>query len=282
MKIASFILCSLIAVTANAQRLSVEIHAGTSNYQGDLRQKRYTFQDARTSFSFGAAYDLTDHITIRGLFTFTSLQADDKNNSAPLLNERNLNFHTSIREFGLTGQYFLFPSATARINPYAFFGLALYHFDPYTYDTLGAKHFLQPLGTEGQGLSQYPDKKMYGRTQFAIPFGGGVRVQVNDNVNLGLEVGLRKLFTDYLDDVSTSYADRDALLAARGAKAVELAYRSGELKNGNPLYPPAGVQRGSPAAKDWYYITSLTVNFRINGNGGNGRGSKTGCPIVVY
>jgi hypothetical protein len=262
----------------------MEFHAGTSNYQGDLQQKRYTFQDAKGAFAFGAAYELTDHISVRAMFTMTNLQADDKNNSDHFLNQRNLNFQTKIREFSVSGQYFLFNVHEARINPYVFAGIAVYHFNPYTYDTLGAKYYLQPLGTEGQGLSQYPEKKVYSLTQIAIPFGGGVRFTLNDNVSLGLEVGLRKLFTDYLDDLSTTYADKNVLLAARGSKAVELAYRSGELKNGNPVYPPGGTGRGGASAKDSYYITGITANFRINGQGGSGgmKNRMTGCPTNVY
>lgn len=264
---------------ARAQRYSIEFHAGTSNYQGDLQEKKYTFQQSRSAFSIGVAYELTEHINLRGMFMITSLHADDKNNSDSFLLKRNLNFQTSLQELSFTGQYFLFNTSTARINPYVFAGVAIYHFNPYTYDQAGAKYYLQPLGTEGQGLSAYPDRKMYALTQFAIPFGGGVRFMVSDNISLGVEVGLRKLFTDYLDDVSTNYADRATLLAGRGAKSVELAYRSGEVKYGNPVYPAAGTKRGSPQYKDWYYTTGITANFRINGRG---RAGKTGCPTNVY
>jgi len=284
LKIVPILVLSFFTCTVQGQRLSLEFLAGTSNYQGDLREKRYTFQDAKAAFGIGAAYDLTDHISLRGLFTFTSLRADDKDNSDPSLVLRNLNFRTSIAEFSGSGQYFLFNTETSRVNPYVFVGIALYHFNPYTYDTLGAKTYLQPLGTEGQGLSLYPEKKMYGRTQVAIPFGGGLRFTVSDNFSLGLEIGMRKLFTDYLDDVSTNYADKAALQAARGPKAVELAYRSDELKTGNPVYPAGGTKRGSPTFQDWYYITGLTANFRIHtqGNTGMGRSRGTGCPVNVY
>src|SRR5690606_13448162 len=81
------------------------------------------------------------------------------------------------------------------------------------------KVFLKPLSTEGQGLPQYPDRKPYKLTQFAIPFGAGVKFRVSRNTVLAYEVGLRKIFTDYLDDVSTTYVDQATLLQERGRNA---------------------------------------------------------------
>ncbi len=81
-------------------------------------------------------------------------------------------------------------------------------------------------------------------------------------MQIGLEFGIRKLFTDYLDDVSTTYIDKNILLAERCAKAVELAFRSVELTPG-AQYPPDGTQRGSPKNKDWYYCMGITFSFTI-------------------
>src|SRR5207249_6493504 len=119
---------------------------------------------------------------------------------------------------------------------------------------------------EGEGLPQYPDRKSYSLTQLALPFGGGIKCALNDNLRVGIELGLRKLFTDYLDDVSSNYADANDLLAAKGQQAVDLAYRGDEVPGGNPTYPAKGAQRGSSALKDWYYLTGLTLSFRL-GNG---------------
>ena len=107
-------------------------------------------------------------------------------------------------------------------------------------------------------MAAYPDKKMYSLTQVCIPFGGGVKFKLNDQIDLALEFGERLLFTDYLDDVSTTYADPKVLLNARGAKAVELADRSIEQ-------PPAieGMQRGNPKSKDWYFIGGLKLQVKL-------------------
>jgi hypothetical protein len=108
-----------------------------------------------------------------------------------------------------------------------------------------------------------------------------MKMPLSDNINVGLEVGFRKLFTDYLDDVSGTYIDENLLLANRGSKSVELSYSCGEVKGGSPVYPTAGTQRGNPKLKDWYYFTGLTLSFRLlNGNLG-GSGKEISCPKNV-
>jgi hypothetical protein len=85
-----------------------------------------------------------------------------------------------------------------------------------------------------------------------------MKFKLNDQIDLALEFGERLLFTDYLDDVSTTYADPKVLLNARGAKAVELADRSVEQ-------PAAieGMQRGNPKSKDWYFIGGLKLQVKL-------------------
>jgi len=169
-------------------------------------------------------------------------------------------------------------------------GLAVYHFDPYAFNGSTEKIYLKPLSTEGQGLPGYADRGPYSLTQAAIPLGAGVKFAVTDNLHLGLELGLRKLFTDYLDDVSTNYADPNDLLAGRGQLAVDMSYRGDDV--GNPAYPEKGAQRGSAKRKDTYYFTGLHLTYRLGSNsggrglfGGGGRkGNKNGigCPVNVY
>ena len=125
----------------------------------------------------------------------------------------------------------------------------------------GNKVYLQPLSTEGQGLQEYPDRKIYGLNQFALAFGGGGRFRFSDCMNISLEFTQRKTFTDYLDDVSTSYVDQNRLLMARGPKTAELAFRGDEVHGGN--YPPDGEQRGTPTEKDWYYIIGITAEIKF-------------------
>jgi opacity protein-like surface antigen len=279
MKIIGLSLIALImAINVGAQKLHLNLFAGVSNYSGDLQDKRFTLSQSNFAGGIGASYDLSDHVAVRSGITFASLSANDKYGRNAL---RNLNFTSRLMEINAGVEYYITPLGTHSLTPYVFGGIALYHFDPYTRDTSSAKYYLEPLSTEGEGFID--GKNNYNLTQFAIPFGAGVKLSLSDNVNVGMELGYRKLFTDYIDDVSGNFVDQSILLANRGSKAVELAFRGDELKNGSS-YPPAGTVRGS-AKKDWYYFAGFTASFRLfTGNGlgsGSGRHSKYGCPVNV-
>lgn len=269
-------ICILIN-TLSAQNLHLNIAVGAMNYSGDLQLKRYTFQQSHPAASIGLSYEVNEKFFIRSQFTLGKLSAHDKFN--PLTAMRNLNFTSSLTELHVAGEYYLRDLNEYFVSPYLFAGIAVYHFNPYTTDTAGTKYFLQPLSTEGQGF--YSDRKPYSLTQFAIPFGGGIKFALSENIRVGIEVGMRKLYTDYLDDVSTTYVDPNLLLANRGQKSVELAYRETELKNGLPYQ--TGENRGSPKYKDWYYFTGITTSIRLgNSNrGGSKLRSKVGCPTRI-
>jgi len=277
----------LIPILAKAQ-WHVNLLGGFSNYIGDLQSKGYTTQQAHFAFSGGLQYDLSPHFSVLGNLSYAKVGASDAYSSKPYVVARNLSFQSRIYEVNLLLEYNLLDLNEHRFTPYAFAGLAMYHFNPYAFDSLGHKLYLRQLSTEGEGLAAYPDRKLYNVNQFAIPFGGGIKMRVTDNVVIAYEIGLRKLFTDYLDDVSTTYVDRATLLAARGPDAVKMAYRGEELKGGAP-YPPEGAIRGNSKTKDWYYISGIRVIIELpNKKSGSGaqrfrRGKALyDCPKKVY
>lgn len=279
------IVFSFIPMLSGAQNLYVSARLGFANYQGDLKAKSFSFSQGKLLASLGARYDFSEHISARSYFTLTALQADDKKGTA-VMQERNLNFRTKIFDWELTGQYQLFSFNDKWWSPYVFAGIGFFHFKPYTQDENGAKVFLQPLSTEGQGF--IPGKKPYKLMQIHIPLGIGAEYSLNEDMRVGLELGYRKIFTDYLDDVSDVYVDQTALLTERGAKAVELAWR-GDEKNG-AAYPPAGFTRGNPDYKDGYYYIALTYSMRlvldkyrdIAGLPSSRKQKRSGCPATRY
>jgi hypothetical protein len=104
-------------------------------------------------------------------------------------------------------------------------------------------------------------------------------------VVLAYELGFRKLFTDYLDDVSGRYIDPAILLADKGPLAVEMSYRGGQIKGGDPTYPVAGSLRGSAKYKDWYYFSGIKLSIALNDSNEKHRLRKYGimeCPKKVY
>lgn len=287
MKRMMFLLSALFATQLFAQPLRLHIGGGFANYNGDLQAKRFTLNQAHGLVSAGGTFNLTNKIALRSDYSFTKLEADDKNSSDPGIRRRNLNFKTLIQELTLMGEYDLFDLSEKKWSPYVFAGIGVYRFSPYTTDSLNRKVFLQALGTEGQGLPEFADRKVYKKTQLNIPFGGGLKYALSDDVHLSVEMSVRKLFTDYLDDVSTTYVDENVLLAGRGQATVDYAFRGDELKTDPQAYPAGGAQRGGSKYKDLYYFGQVKISFRMNwfDNGGgfsNGsRKSKVGCPTKV-
>ena len=101
--------------------------------------------------------------------------ASDQYNKPDLV-FRNLSFQNNITEWNLLAEYTFLDITQKKFSPFLFAGIAVFHNNPYAYDTLGQKVYLKPLSTEGEGLSQYPGQKPYSQTQFSIPFGGRYKI----------------------------------------------------------------------------------------------------------
>ncbi|HEY5771070.1 MAG TPA: DUF6089 family protein, partial [Chitinophagaceae bacterium] len=248
----------------------------------------FTFAHSKATTGITIRQSLNRWISIKGGFAIGHIDAADHYNR-DYLKTRNLSFKTTIREVSIGLETSLLDLSTTRFTPYVFGDVVLYHFNPWAYDMNSQKVFLQPLSTEGQGLSQFPEQKPYKLTQIALGFGFGARYEINDNMNIGVEMLQRKTFTDYLDDVSSIYVDRNVLLQAKGAKAVEMAYRGDEISGGLP-YPNHGEQRGTPSEMDWYYFFGLNFEIKFSAlahlfKGVNGENSSalqiTRCPRNV-
>lgn len=255
---------------------------GFANYTGDIQQKRFTLNQANAVITGGATFNVTDQLALRSDYSFTRLQADDKYNK-PALAVRNLNFKTLIQELNLMGEYDILNLNEHPLTPYLFAGVGVFKFSPYTVDPAGTKIFLIGLSTEGQGLHEYPDRKIYKKTQLNIPFGGGLKYALSDDIHVGFEIGIRKLFTDYIDDVSTTYVDPNILAVAKGQQAADYAFRGDELKP--PVaFPGAGATRGNSKINDYYYYGQFRLSFRMpwfdkgGSNRVKGNGKGLGCP----
>lgn len=278
------IIFPLLAQTFNAkcQRLFVHLDGGAVNYGGDLQSQLFTLQQANSFFGGGLYYKISGAFALEGTFSAGKLAATDAKTKVAST-RRNLSFYSGLTEGSLVLHANLRDvPGNARLTPYMHAGIAVYHYNPYTYYQ-GQKVYLQPLGTEGQGLSQFPDRKIYSLTQLAIPFGGGLKFAVTDKIMIGGEITFRKLFTDYLDDASSRrYVDTGLLRTARGPLSAKMSFRSDETAN--PLTFNSNIQRGNPDRKDVYYTILLKLYITFGGNGGgNGAEAKrlrrqSSCP----
>ncbi|HET9429652.1 MAG TPA: DUF6089 family protein, partial [Chitinophagaceae bacterium] len=254
-KLSIFLFFLLITPFARGQKIHLGLFGGLAAYNGDLTEKIFPKKVTNGSIGLTVNYEFTDQVMFRGGLTYAIVGGADRFSDNPELIKRNLAFETRIFEFSAIGEYYFFNLYDRRYSPYVFAGLAIFRYNPYAFNGTSDKIFLKPLSTEGQGVTGYPDRKPYGLTQPAIPFGGGIKFAVNDNLRIGLELGMRKLFTDYLDDVSTTYIDVNDLLAAKGQLAVDMSYRGDEVPGGDPTYPAKDAQRGGEKSKDYYYFT---------------------------
>lgn len=283
------LLISLCGISSRAitQKIHIGVFGGLAAYNGDLTEKIFPKKVTNGAIGITGSYAFSDHLMLRAGITYAVVGGADRFSNKDDLKLRNLSFETSLLEFSAVGEYYVQDLNERKYSPYFFAGLAVYHFNPYAYNGSTQKIFLKPLSTEGQGINGYPDRKPYALTQLAIPFGGGIKFAVNDNLRIGIELGMRKLFTDHLDDVSTNYIDENDLLAAKGQTAVDLSYRGDEVAGGSALYPAKGAQRGSIKSKDYYYFSGIHLTYRMgggNGGGGSsgGRKGRMGCPVNVF
>ncbi len=168
-----------------------------------------------------------------------------------------------------------------KFRPYGIIGVGVYHFNPKTQDNNGNWVALQPLHTEGQGFPEYPDRKVYKLTQMEMPIGFGFKYYLKENMFIGIEVLHRKLFTDYVDDVSTNYIDpiyfNQYLSPANAALARQLNYRGTYSWATTRPSSIVGEKRGDPKQNDAYFSTILRLGWRLREMSGAERQLR--CPL---
>ncbi|OSZ80980.1 hypothetical protein CAP36_07010 [Chitinophagaceae bacterium IBVUCB2] len=241
------------------------------NFIKDLR-----WQTAKPCYSLYAIGMYQNMIGVRLEGTFGSIAGYDsilKNvaSSTSGRYERNLSFRSKITDIQLALEihplYFKNYSDDEPpvFSPYAVAGLGYYSFNPEA-NLNGQWYALQPLRTEGQGFREYREREPYKLNQINVALGLGIKYEVNSMINARLEAVHRILFTDYLDDVSTTYIDPalfyNYLPANRAAIAQQLYNRRDEL-NPSDVPPASGDQRGDPRDNDAFFTIQLKVGIVI-------------------
>lgn len=251
---------STIYQVSYSQAFFAGIQVGASHYQGDLLNDISAIRTAKPCFGVFGQYYPWKHLSVQLGLNAGKISGADRYNIDAGLVARNLSFESRIYEIYGIGQIDLFHFERISLVPYVFAGFSYFRYNPYSYDRQGNKVYLQPLHTEAQGSAAYPDRKIYSLENFAFPLGVGIKYHINSNYFIGIEMGLRKTNTDYLDDVSSSYATEEVLLEYAGPKAVEMAFRGDELNS--KAHYPNGNTRGNPDQNDWYYITQLKIGIK--------------------
>ena len=242
------------------------VSLGAAHYFGDLNPNpRFNRPGLAVGAFFRKQFGSYVAVRIGGQYGFVGY-SDKYNTKNEFMYRRNLSFNSNIWELALQGDFnflkFIPGSDYNRFTPYITFGLGIFNYDPYAYYE-GQKVFLRSLGTEGQGSAAYPDRKPYGSMAVCFPLGVGVKYSLNRRMNLGFEVLYRFTTTDYLDDVSKTYApDAQPQTLPDGSPTLWYALQDRSGAVGEPI-GIKGRQRGYSNQKDGYITAQVTLSFNL-------------------
>lgn len=249
---------------------------GAGHYFGDLNT-RGGLQRPKPALGIFFRKQFGNYVGLRVAGRYTQVSYSDIYSKNDYQRNRNLSFNSEIFEFAVQGDFNFFKFVPNSNNyfftPYLTLGLGVFSYDPYDYFG-GNKIFLRDLGTEGQN-GGYLGRKPYESMAVCVPFGIGVKYNINSDMNLSLEICHRFTTTDYIDDVSTTYATNKYTADANnpnmfpdGPGGPSIAYymqdRSIEIDAQNPLSKVAGRQRGWSKQKDQYIIAEIGLSFNIS------------------
>lgn len=248
-----------LPLISTAQYWEVGLLGGVSFYSGDLTESVIDVKEIHPGYGGIIRYNINPWVTIKGNAYYGKLSGNDAHAKTFEKKTRNLSFQSTILDVGMQAEVNLrgYRAGHPRFknSPYLFMGLSVFRFNPRAfYD--GTWYELQPLGTEGQGTTKYNDREKYALTQICLPLGFGWKYAINRYWNVGFEFGSRITFTDYIDDVSTTYVEPDIVRGSSGFIGEILANRSGNDY-------PTGTDRGDPTKMDRYFFTGLTISYNI-------------------
>lgn len=313
MRTKAFLLLLIVLPTISSaqrwkrQRYEWVAGVGATQFLGDLGGRNQIGSDwffdldaasTRYVVNVGFRYKISQYVSVKTGFSFGEIAADDKYTDEPFRNNRNLHFRSPLVEWATQlevswmresiGSRYKIRRVRGRgrkgsqVYVYGFAGVALLYMNPMAKYN-GKWHSLKPLHTEGQEF--VPSRSEYANWQFTIPFGIGMKYALDKKSSIGLEYGLRKTFTDYMDDVSTSYVytkwapNALAIQQALGYDDVAAALADPSLNRVSDdidAFPGAcsacpGQQRGDPSDLDSYMFLMITYQRKI-------RTSRKGLP----
>lgn len=221
--------------------------AGAAYYIGDLNPRGH-FLYSKPAVGLFYRLAMSYRYAFRFGFNYGRVGASDSRSSEPNQLERNLNFRSDIYDAHALYEFnfvdYRIGNDKHYMSLFLFAGIGAYYFNPQ--GNVGSGYVnLSEKNTEGQG-------KSYSKYQVNMPFGVGFKWNISYIFGLSLEWGPRKLFTDYLDDVSGEYSGAGNLYGGSGA---------------------VGSMRGNPRTKDWYFFYGISLTMRLPK-------SKEACPAM--
>ena len=249
------------------QSKEIGIALGTAYYKGDINPNAHL--GGRLTVGYGGFYrhNFSTRLGLRINYFQGRIEAWDEDSPDPWQQNRNLHFRNDVGElsalFEINYLDHQIGNPSHRLTAFLYAGLGVYtHMPEAELDVRWTP--LQPLGTEGQGTTwgEANSVDAYGTTGISMPIGFGFKSNIGPFTTLNIDWGVRKTWTDYLDDVSGMYADRAVLLQERGEVTAALADRSLQPEGG--VNNQGGLQRGDPSRTDMYAYITASLSFRIS------------------
>jgi len=254
---------------------------GGANRVGTNGLRDFDFPSIRPGFHGSYGIMFNRNFGARANLSYGWIGGHDKYTEEAARHNRNLHFRSYILEWSAQGEFYFteFQKEGHRYNLEGVKGLKGIHISSYLFAGIGGFYFnpkakydgkwyqLKPLSTEGEGL--IPTRKEYNLVQLCIPFGIGFKYAINEKWTVGFEYGYRKTFTDYIDDVSTTYFDPQTLYEAKGEVGELARYFADPSNTSNPWTPvyegqtAPGQQRGDPLDKDAYLFGLFTISYKL-------------------
>jgi hypothetical protein len=275
--------------------LELGFYLGSSQFLGDLGGTSgigqafvydTDWESTRPAIGFSARYSMGGNVSFRLDLSYIYLSGNDRFSGENFIATqkenapgwfrfyRNLHFRNHVFEIApmlhytpinikLSGNLYT-KKKENRLAPYLLVGTGVLFHNPQAYYR-GRWYNLRPLSTEGQGWLE--GRSVYSVAQFFVPIGIGIQWEHNHLFILGVEVRHQITFTDYLDDVSTTYIEPELFAAhlspQNAALAQALANRSVEhdpRKLHGYISAPQ-QKRGDPNNNDSYFLINIRLAF---------------------
>ena len=266
MRISLFVLLSLSTFFLSAQNFlswkysdryfSVSIGTGSATYFGELNYNN-AINNRLSLISMGIEARLLNRVGARVELNYLTLEGSDADAPGDTFErQRNLSFESRNLHAHLDGVFYIKPYRGDYhkrwvFDPYLVAGVGVLQYNPAA--KLGGDRFLlRDAQTEGVDYSQFA---------VTAPLGLGAKFRVNEFINVNLEVLYNITFTDYIDDVSNTYATELA-----NSTAILLSDRKDEVGVITPEFYDQiqpGARRGDPSDNDHFLLINIKAEVFI-------------------
>ena len=237
-------ICLTFSTLGTAQKgVEVGAHVGLAHYFGDLNPT-FAISDPNLHLGLKFRRNFNERVCAAVGLEYGKLSGSDSNSFNSFERSRNLDFRTNYVEANFTLEFNFFPyihgSEDYNYTPYLFGGFSVGRYNPQA-ELNGETHALRELATE---------QTVYSLVSGGLVYGFGVKWDVNRDFSINVDLSGRRLFDDFIDDVSGNYPNN----IPSDPIAAVLSNRSEDTNFGLP-----GTQRGDGRNRDSVYFLSIGI-----------------------